>query len=206
MIDNIGLHFIMGLIGIYNGFNWDTEIWSDETKICNDSNSKQKIWMLDDENIIKCKYKYPLKINVWGAIIKNKKLIFKIFEKNENSDKYIEILKEHLLPLFKKNKYIFQQDNASCHTSFKLLSFFSNNKIEVMFWPPNSPDLNPIENIWNIVKNEVRKKNYKNKAEMIEEVTNILSTVSVETINNLIDSMDNRVDALFNNNFSIINY
>ena len=66
--------------------------------------------------------------------------------------------------------------------------------------------MNPIENIWNLVKNQVRKKHYNNKEEMIEEITKILSDFSIETINNLINSMDNRVDALFNNNFNIINY
>ena len=136
----------------------------------------KKIWIHSDENIIKCKYKYPLKI------------------------------KEYLLPLHKKKKYIFQQDNAPCHTSFKLLSFFSKHKIEVMYWPPNSPDLNPIENIWNLTKNQVRKNHYNNKEEMITEITKILSKISIDVINNLIDSMDNRIDALFNNNFDIIDY
>lgn len=190
----------------YNGYDWSNVIWSDETKICNDSNNKQKIWMLDDENIIKCKYKYPLKINVWGAIIRNKGLIFKIFENNENSDTYIEILEELIIPLCKGKKYIFQQDNAGPHTSYKLLSFFSKNKIEVMYWPPCSPDLNPIENIWNLVKTRVRKNHYNTIKEMTKEVVKILSDVSIDTINNIIDSMDNRIDALFDNNFNVINY
>lgn len=50
----------------YQYFNWDIIIWSDETTICNDPNSYQKIWYQEDEQIIKCKYKYPNKINLWG--------------------------------------------------------------------------------------------------------------------------------------------
>ena len=68
------------------------------------------------------------------------------------------------------------------------------------------PDLNPIENIWNLVKNQVRKKHYENKKEMIDEVTKILSDISIETINNLINSMDNRIEDLFDNNFDTMNY
>ena len=190
----------------YQHYNWNSIIWSDETNICNDSNSYQKIWFQPDEKIIKSKYKYPIKINLWGAIIKNNKLVFKIFNKKMNSDTYIEILKEKIIPTIKNKKYIYQQDNALYHASFKMLSFFSKNKIEVMYWPPCSPDINPVENIWNLVKNKVRQKHYNNKEEMINEVTEILLNFPIEQINKLIDSMDNRIEALYNNNFGTIDY
>ena len=48
--------------------------------------------------------------------------------------------------------------------------------------------------------------NNKNKEEMINEVTQILLNFSVEQINNIIDSMDNRIEALYDNNFGIIDY
>ena len=41
---------------------------------------------------------------------------------------------------------------------------------------------------------------------MITEITKILSKISIDVINNLIDSMNNRINALFNNNFDIIDY
>jgi len=191
----------------YNNYdNWDSVIWSDETKICND-HEKQKIWIRDNENVIKYKYKYPLKINIWGAILKNHKIIFEIFDKTLNSDKYVDILNNFILPLHNTNKkLIYQQDNAPSHTSIKSIKFFSENKIEVMYWPPRSPDLNPIENLWNLIKQETRKKYYGTKEEMIREITNILNNFPIEKINNLINSMDSRIDMLFNNNFDEINY
>ena len=107
---------------------------------------------------------------------------------------YISVLKEKLLPIMENKNYIFQKDN-----SFKMLSFFSKNKIELMCWPPNSPDINPIENIWNLIKNNVRSKHYNNKKEMIYEVTKILLNFPKEQINN-------RIEALYANNFGIIDY
>jgi len=53
------------------------------------------------------------------------KLYVEVYEKTMNADKYIKILEENILPLCKNNKnLIYQQDNASCHTSFKTLEFF----------------------------------------------------------------------------------
>jgi len=124
-----------------------------------------------------------------------------------DSIKYSEILEEKIVPLMKTNKnYIYQQDNAPYHVSYKMGSFFSKNKIELMYWPPNSPDINPIENIWNLIKNTVRKKYYNSKKEMIDEITKILLNFPIEQINNLIDSMDNRISMLYDYNFGIINY
>lgn len=43
---------------------------------------------------------------------------------------------------------IFMQDNSPVHTSATVMALFSRQIFEVMPWPPKSPDLNPIENVW----------------------------------------------------------
>ncbi len=95
-----------------------------------------------------------------------------------NSDKYIEVLDINLTPLInlvkkkRNDKLIFQQDNAPCHTSFKLCEYFSNNNIEVMYWPANSPDLSQIENVWSVLKRKIGKIYVKNKKELIDAILN----------------------------------
>lgn len=54
---------------------------------------------------------------------------------------------------------VFQQDNAPCHKSKSVMKYITNKKITLLDhpYPPQSPDLNPIENLWNHVKRQIHK-------------------------------------------------
>lgn len=70
-----------------------------------------------------------------------------------NSQKYINMLKRHLLPVIRKrqNASIFMQDNSPVHTAGNVMSFLSRRTFETLSWPPCSPDCNPIENVWDYI-------------------------------------------------------
>ena len=78
-----------------------------------------------------------------------------------NADIYVDILNENLLGSLSakglsKEEIFYQQDNDPKHTSKKARVWFLDNEIGLLDWPAQSPDLNPIENLWNEVDRRLR--------------------------------------------------
>lgn len=114
-----------------------------------------------------------------------------------------DILQTVMLPYADENmplRWIFQQDNDPKHTSKKAKAFFLHNKLSILPWPAQSPDLNPIENLWNDLKNIVALKKVSNKNQLWTEIQKAWYSIPLERCQRLVDSMPRRCAAVIKNN------
>ena len=96
-----------------------------------------------------------------------------IFDGIMDADLYIKILKEALLPFIQENiqDHLFMQDNDPKHTSRKAQQFMADNGINWWKTCPESPDMNPIENLWQELKEYIRREVKPNtKEELIDRI------------------------------------
>ena len=131
--------------------DWSRIIFSDETQVVIGQDKRFYVWRTNEEKwrprclgIYKEKSVPLLSVMFWGCLTFEGVGTLGPVEGNINSRKYIEVLDEHLLPVIAKlppdRAYIFQEDNATVHTSRE------ENQIPCMNCPPQSPDINIIEN------------------------------------------------------------
>ena len=69
-----------------------------------------------------------------------------------------KILRPVAVPLVQQRNLILQQDNARPHVARVCQDFLANNNIAPLAWPPYSPDLTPIEHMWDELDRRVRKR------------------------------------------------
>src|SRR5438128_126561 len=111
-----------------------------------------------------------------------------------NAKFYVRILEEQLPEVEEMmgDNWRLQQDNDPKHTSRLAKNFLRENVPAVMDWPSNSPDLNPIENLWNYVKRNVEKRKPQNLLDLEMFMVEEWEMIPDEVISNLVGSMRNR--------------
>ncbi|KAL0199152.1 hypothetical protein M9458_007692, partial [Cirrhinus mrigala] len=117
-----------------------------------------------------------------------------------NAAVYQDVLEHFMLPaadqLYGDADFIFQQDLAPAHSAKATSTWFKDHGIPVLNWPANSPDLNPIENLWGIVKRKMRYARPNNAEELKAAIRATWALITPEQRHRLIDSMPRRIAAV----------
>ncbi len=94
----------------------------------------------------------------------------------------------------------FQQDNAPCNKAQIISDWFleHDNEFTLLKWPPQSPDLNPIEHFWDVVEREIRIMDVQptNLQQLCDAIISIWTKISEEFFQHLVESMPQRIKAV----------
>lgn len=158
-------------------------LWTDECTVQLETH-RRFCWRKNGEPPLnKPRPKHPVKVHVWAGISKQGATGVAIFEGIMDADRYIMVLQEALLPFLRDvlPHCRFMQDNAPMHTSKKVKEFFLSEGINWWKTPPESPDCNPIENLWHELKEFIRREVKPTiKQELVDGIGHFWATVTVE--------------------------
>ena len=136
-------------------------IWTDETTVQIETHKRFCYRKQGQKPRTKPRPKHPTKVHVWAGISRQGATQVCIFEGIMKASLYCEILKKTLVPFIEEkfpppSVHRFMQDNDPKHTSKAAQEFFARNNINWWRTPPESPDMNPIENLWHELKEHIR--------------------------------------------------
>ncbi len=113
---------------------------------------------------------------------------------------YQDILEHFMLPavdkLYGDTDFIFQQDLAPTHTAKGTKSWFHDHGVTVLDWPANSPDLEPIENLWGIVKRKMIDTRPNNADDLKAAIKATWASITPQQSHRMTASMPRRIDAV----------
>jgi hypothetical protein len=190
--------------------DWKLVTWSDETKINRfGSDGLHWVWKNPGETLSSRLVDQTVKhgggsLMVWGCMTWEYGVgnLVRIDGKMD-AELYTQILDEDLRGSCEDwgvnlADIIFQQDNDPKHTSKRAKKWFEDNEVKLMPWPAQSPDMNPIEHLWNYLKRRLGE--YENEPKSIEELWERIQAqwnkIPLDFVRTLIESMPSRVEAL----------
>ncbi|GFV65678.1 transposable element Tcb2 transposase [Trichonephila clavipes] len=185
--------------------DWACVLFSEESRFSLSSDCRRQLIRRESgtayrpENIQE-KDRYPTcSIMAWaGIMINGRTRLHVVANGTMKGQRHID---ELLLPhvrLFRGavgDKFVFMDDNATCHRTLAVQDCLENEGIQRLVWPARSPDLNPIENVWDAFGRQVAGRNYPptNKNTLIRALTEEWDKLPQQLLDNVVQSMVRRV-------------
>lgn len=184
----------------WDGWHWRLVVFTDEAQfVLHYNKGRQHVWDVKGRAFNKRRVQPQMqnkpseKVMLWAAMYPGGILAWKVYEAPFKSEDYITLIKEKLPQVIDaydydhsyKENLILQQDNAPQHASKKsqafLQEFCDKLDIDLIKWPPKSPDLSPIENFWALLKKRLRAEgHFKTKDDLQDAVTRHIQALNAE--------------------------
>lgn len=135
-------------------------------------------------------------VMVWGGIHHGGRTQLVIVEGIMTAQRYCdEIVQPVLIPFMQQHpQFLFQQDNARPHSARLTQTLLQQNNVDILRWPARSPDLSPIEHLWDELGRRIRRNNHQiiNIAQLTAALQREWDAIPLGTIQTLIRSMRRR--------------
>jgi hypothetical protein len=182
-------------------YNWKYALFTDE-KTFQLGGTKHKSWQDPKNRKTDEIQRHAPKIHVWAGIGLHFKTKLYFFEEILNADLYCQILKSRLPPAeafdlgpHERSKWVFVQDNDPKHKSKKsttLLNKLAPDRLKD--WPSNSPDFNPIEDVWSTLDSELQKSGPKDIPSLKKALRKLWKDLDATKVMSSINSIPRRLE------------
>lgn len=177
-------------------------MWSGESRFCLfKSDGKQRVWRRVGERYDEGKTVNTVKFGggglmVWGIFSVHSLGPLLLCPHRVDTKKYHELIDGPLMEygnrVFGDVQWLFQQDNATSHVSRASREKFRAMNVTLLPWPAQSPDLNPIENMWNLLDRKLMEGMYTFES-LLNELKKCWLEIDHKEVVNLVYSMPDRV-------------
>ncbi|UYV84233.1 Transposase, partial [Cordylochernes scorpioides] len=181
---------------------WHRVVFSDESRFCLSSDSRRvRVWRRRGERsnpaaIVERPTMRQRGIMVWGAIAYDSRSPLLRIQGTMTAQRYVDyVLRPVTLPYLQGvPNALYQQDNARPHTA--RISQQALQDVQMLPWPPYSPDLSPIEHVWDIIGRRLHAlPQPRSEDELWQMVEREWRAIPQNVIRTLIDSLPRRVAA-----------
>lgn len=190
--------------------DWSNVLFTDESPFVLQWKGRVLVWRRVGEryhpDCLQGTVKHDKKIMIWGcfsskgvgAFIRIRGILVK--------EKYRQILIHHAVPSGNRllgKGFTFQQDNDPKHTAIIVRKYFKNKEkqgdLKLMDWPSQSPDLNPIENLWRILNDSTKDRKPSSENELFDVLQEGWKKIGTCVTKKLVLSMKRRCEAVIAN-------
>lgn len=191
--------------------NWTRTMFSDECTF-RAFYYRRRLWKKKGQIKVVRTVKHGPKANVWGCFSASGFGSLNMIDGNLNKEKMLAIYKKGLKPsadkLFGRNNRNWEllEDGDPKHTANVCKDWKRKNKVKVMDWPAKSPDLNPIENVWAILKKNVCRYKITTAARLKSAIRQEWNQLTNEYARKLAESCSSRVQRVIDNNGDYTKY